>query len=255
MNENLLITFGCSWTYGVGVGYTIGMPLEEYMQIAWDKKICDRWSYRGEISTSLHLDNLNFAAGGNSNQIQFYYAKKYFGSDQFLRDQKTYKKIIVLHAITSTARNFFFDLEIGSIRHVGYGEQNKFAEFMVKHSYDPNFEIEQLEIEMNFWNRFYKSTGINHLWVDTFNHHNYNSSINNFLSGSTNRDLMSQLCVINNVSLVDTNSYHRSAWKVDDPRVSALINCNVLNPISKHPTQQGHQQIAKIIQPIVKSLL
>jgi len=126
---------------------------------------------------------------------------------------------------------------------------------MLKHSYDHNFEIEQLRIEMNLWNRFYKSVELKNLWIDTFNHHNYSSNIDNLLDSTlSQRDLMSKLCIVNNITF-EGGPYHKSSWEIDDDRVLGLVNCNILNPISKHPTKKGHEQIASILQPVLQSLL
>ncbi len=257
MRENLLITFGCSWTYGVGVGYIKGMSSENYLAIAQDEVRNNRWSYRGILCDTLGFDNLNFAQGKMSNQAQFFRAKRYFGGGEFLKDQQRYKQIFVLHAITSTARNFFFDIETKMVSHVKYDDGSKFSEFMLKHSYDHEFEVEQLKTEMYMWNTFYKAVNVKNIWVDTFNHHKYSANIDNLLaSTSEHRDLMSQLCIINNKSLPNNNnSYHKSSWVVDDDRVAALVSCDILNPISYHPTKQGHQQIASILQPILESWL
>lgn len=255
MNKKLLITFGCSWTQGVGVGYQQGMNRTDYEKIAWDKPTCNQWSYRGLLCKQYDLDNLNFSHGGSSNQAQFQYAKQYFGSDKFLQDRQLYEKIIVLHAITSTARNFYFDLDSNQIQHVKYSDNNKFSKFMVANCYAHEHEVKQLVTEMNFWNMFYKIAGIKNIWIDTFNHHNYNVPIDNLLDYTYRRDLLSQLCFKNNVCVADNNQYHKSNWSIDDDRVTAMINHEILNPISKHPTKKGHQQIADIVSTVLPSLL
>jgi len=253
MNDYLLITFGCSWTAGVGVGYVNGMDLAEYKKIAWQPDICDNQSYRGLLCAQLGMQNLNFAHGASSNQAQFYYAKRYFGSDNFSRDKAIYKKIIVLHAITSTARNFFFDATTQELRHVKYDQKDETAKFMLRHHYDHDFEIQQLQVEMNFWNAFYKSMGISNLWVDTFNHHAYDIPIDNLVDLLPQRDLMSQMCVGRQIPLINYVTHHKSSWKIDDYRVAKLIDCGLLNPISMHPTVQGHLEIAQLLEPIIRT--
>jgi hypothetical protein len=253
MNKKLIITFGCSWTYGVGAGYQPGQTANEYKAIAWDSSICDTKSFRGILSKRFALDNKNFAHGGSSNQAQFNYAKRYFGGIDFVQDHQKYEKIVVLHAITSTARNVFFNLESKSELHFKYNEICKFGTFMVKNSYDHDYEVQQLEYEMNFWNVFYKSVGINNIWVDTFNHHNYNHPIENMID-TGNRDLLSQLCIRNNINNFDKN-YHHSNWNTDSNRVDFLIKNGLLNPISKHPTEKGHVEIADLIAPTLQSML
>lgn len=271
MNKNLLITFGCSWTYGVGVGYQPTQTENEYKAIAWDSSICNLKSFRGILSKRFALDNKNFAHGRSSNQAQFYYAKKYFGGrdpsnnqeflqydknikeSNFNKDRETYNNIIVLHAITSTSRNVFFDLETMSVVHQKYTNPSKFSEFMVKHSYNHDYEIQQLYTEMNFWNVFYKSVGIKNIWIDTFNHHHYYQPIDNMID-LDDRDLLSQLCIRNNMKNFDKN-YHHSNQNIDSNRVAFLVEIGLLNPISNHPTEKGHIQIAEIIAPVLESKL
>jgi hypothetical protein len=95
-DKTLLITFGCSWTYGVGVNYSPGMNLSTFKKTAWDKSLCDKLSFRGILSSNLGLDNINFSHGGASNQRQFRLAKKFFVSAEFAQLKKKYKNIIVL---------------------------------------------------------------------------------------------------------------------------------------------------------------
>ena len=265
MKKKLFITFGCSWMYGVGVGYHSGQSVTEYYANAWDPVVCDTKSFRGVLSKNFGLDNKNFSMGGSSNQHQFNSAKKYFGSYDFKKDQEIYEDIIVLHAITSTARNVFFDPVTQQVIHFKYFDNykspiyDKFGKFMCKYAYDHNYEVMLLEQEMHFWNIFYESTGIKNIWVDTINHHLYHYTVKNMID-IENRDLLSQLCIKNNINKFD-NKYHysdqinQSHAKIDSNRIKFLINIGLLNPISNHPTEQGHLQIAEFIAPVLESKL
>ena len=61
MKKSLLVTSGCSWTFGVGAGFQHGMTKEQYHQIAWDTNISDQLSFRGILSNKYGLDNINWA--------------------------------------------------------------------------------------------------------------------------------------------------------------------------------------------------
>ena len=66
-----LLTFGCSWTKGVGIPYEKGMSKEEYLEVRssrWD--LMDKHSFRGILSERLGYENINYASGGSSNQRQ-----------------------------------------------------------------------------------------------------------------------------------------------------------------------------------------
>jgi hypothetical protein len=168
-----LITFGCSWTFGVGVGYEEGMKRPEYEKIAWEKSVCDQLSFRGLLSQKYNLVNVNFSIGGSSNQSQFRLAKIFFSSLEFKKMQKEFDQITVLWGITSTARNELFSIEKSQLVNFFYSRESQLAKSLIKFSYDHQNEVNLLEIEMNHWDIYFENLNVNNLWFDTFNHHNY----------------------------------------------------------------------------------
>ena len=60
MNKTLLITFGCSWVYGVGVNRKESMDESQYKKHAWGESICNEYSFRGLISKNLKSNNIKF---------------------------------------------------------------------------------------------------------------------------------------------------------------------------------------------------
>ena len=42
-SKNILITLGCSWTFGVGAGYEPGMRRRDFDKISYDPNICNEW--------------------------------------------------------------------------------------------------------------------------------------------------------------------------------------------------------------------
>jgi hypothetical protein len=259
MSSKLLITFGCSWTYGVGAIWYPNIKRVTYNSFAWNADACFKYSFRNLLCQEFNLENKNFSAGGSSNQRQFRYAKEYFGSDQFKKDLDAFEQIIVFHGITDTSRNEFYSIEFQELINMQYSMrktnkdmhtdfQKLCSEFMVKNSYNHNNEVNQLETELKFWNTFYQSYNIKNIWADTFNHHEYNVMIPNIIGHDlSQRDLMSQLAARNGMDVID-KTYHNSVWTIDSNRVDFLVKKEILNPISMHPTQEGHKQIYEIIK-------
>ena len=171
--KRLLITLGCSWTFGVGVGYTQNLGRAEYKNIAWDSDLCNTLSFRGILSTKYNLVNKNLSEGGTSNQRQLRLAKMFFSSVEFKQIQKEFDQITVLWGITSTARNELFFIEDNQLRTFFYSENSRLAKSIVKFSYDHQNEVDLLEIEMCHWDNYFKNLNIKNLWFDTFNHHDY----------------------------------------------------------------------------------
>lgn len=249
MNRPLLITCGCSWTYGVGVGYQSDMDSIEYKKIAWDKDICDTYSFRGLLANKYKFDTLNFSHGGSSNQKQFRVIKKFLSSSEGQQRIKDHPYVVVLHGITSTARNEMYLAGKQSLVNFKYDdpEYKEWSQYILEYFYNHDNEVARLTEEMSFLNCFYKAAGIENIWFDTFNHHQYSESIDNLVGDSImNRDMLSSIAKNVGLRYFD-NNYHRSSWKVDSNRVNYLINHGYLNPISNHPTKKGHELIADIL--------
>jgi hypothetical protein len=239
-----LITFGCSWVKGVGTCYTPGMTADDYNKCVWDEKFSEVNSFRIHISNKLHLFNINFAEAKSSNQRQFRYAKQFFTSDQFnsLRAEK--KPIYVLWGITSTARNELYSLKDNDLYNFTYTGGHELAKMMVQLSYDHTNEVNQLGIEMRFWNIFFESIEVKNIWVDLFNHHNYINPVKNLVGYDENpRDLLSYLAKRSGVVTEDTR-YHTSTWRNDSDRLNRLTHSGIINPYSFHPTAGSHLALA-----------
>lgn len=173
MDRILLITFGCSWTYGVGVNYDANDDRQIFEKNSWNQQTCDQLSWRGLLSQKYNLTNRNLSEGGSSNQRQFRRAKYYFSSDLFQVDLANHERIIVLWGITSTARSEIYSVEQNSFYNFFYSSDDKFSKFMFTNCYDHDIEVFNLRMEMLHWDRFFQSVGIENFWFDTFNTHDY----------------------------------------------------------------------------------
>jgi len=249
--SKVLVTFGCSWTYGVGLTYQPGMTIDEYQaSSAWDPDICNRLSWRGLLSARHGLTNINFAQGGSSNQKQFRLAKEFFASDQFFQLKQT-APITVLWGITSTARNEMFDCQTGRLENFFYSSQTGLAKMMTMFSYNHDNEVRALALEMQHWSSYFDALGVDYHWFDTFNHHDYSAQVPGLIGvDSAPRDQMSYLVQVNGGSSND-NEYHTSDWKLDSPRVEFLVSKGILNPYSYHPTQRGHEQLCDFFKNLL----
>jgi hypothetical protein len=257
MTRKILVTFGCSWMYGVGVHYVDGMLLDEYRSDAWNRSINDEHSFRGILSKKYNIQNINFSIGGSSNQHQFLRLKKFFNSDRYKDLVKKNAEIVVLHGITSTARSYFYEVKDEVAKDIMFNDNSDSGiKNYILNFYNHEHEIQLLTEEIQFINQFYKSNGIKNLWFDTFNTHKYNSELDNFLGHNDveTRDLLSQMALQTGIEDMD-RKYHRSTWKVDSNRIVFLVKSKHLNPVSHHPTKLGHQLIADIISPELEKIL
>jgi hypothetical protein len=252
MKKTALVTFGCSWTYGIGVWYEPGMSYDE-LKTDWHKRRDgDEFSFRALLSKKYGLHNINLSEGGASNQKQFRAVKEFFAGNSIQQLFDQYENIIVLHGITSTARNEMFVNELNEIRNFMYTEDTTWAKTMVKFFYNHDYEVDCLNKEMNFFDTFYSLAGIKNLWFDTFNHHNYSQTSNNLIGkNDSKRDLLSKMALISGLEEPD-DQYHTSHFIKDTNRIEILVNTGHLNPYTYHPTKKGHQLIANILDQHIR---
>jgi len=243
MNRKRLVTFGCSWTWGVGAHWTPadGDDKDLYDKYAWSYR-ADSMAARSLISDELNLNNINFARGGRSNQYNFRKAREYFTTPI-----KT--DAVVLWGITSTARTEVFDIEKNGYQNIKFDIHGKDYPNLMD-AYDHTNEVKILAENMLLWNDYFKFHNIPVIWYDTFNSHDYPHKIENLIPD----DLLSTMLAINNIQY-DTKWYHLSSWTNDDPRITKGIDNKLLNPISFHPSKLGQEKIASILMPYVKDVM
>lgn len=257
-----LVTFGCSWVKGCGVGYETGMKREEYNSLLNNEEICAKYSFRGILSEKWGCNNINYGAMGSSNMRQFRHALEHF-------KRKPEKKTVVLWGISSLFRHevwYNSRLKRGKLNpgytNVCYGHAlnlfkplnwKKDAPWLrarvninehLEHHFDEENEIKVLCNQMDHWNLFFESIGVVNYWFDIFNHHNYpyvNSRM--LFTHKRKRDLLSML-----VDDYRDDTYHQSQFSKDDSiRISDAVELGLVNPHSFHPTKEGHVKIANYI--------
>ena len=262
-----LITFGCSWMKGCGVGYKPGMEMNEYNKSIGDEDICSKYSFRGVLSKRWGCNNINFGCMGSSNMRQFRYALEHFKS-------KPERKTVVLWGITSIFRHEVWcntrikhgkpapkgycnvlyghnykpsnlkDIRLESKKDAMWTRAKVNVNEHLKYHFDEENEIKILCDQMDHWNLFFESIGIENYWFDTFNHHNYPHVNSRMLfNHKRKRDLLSML-----VNDYRDDTYHQSQFsKNDSVRISDARKLKLVNPISFHPTKEAHEKIADFI--------
>lgn len=230
MKTSKLVTFGCSWTAGVGACYEPGMSNGEYESIHKEE---GGFSFRSIISNHFGIENVNFAVKGSSNQRQFRLAEDY-----------DFEDCIVLWGITSTSRFEVWNNEKSKYKDLFMTADPTwikpdvldYIRFTRERFYDHDQEVKRLESRMKHWNHYFKSIGVKNYWFDTLNHHDYR--VDNMIEIGNPRDLLSRL------SNCDDKTYHYSHFKMDCDRIHIAEKKGLVNPYSFHPTKKGHKIIA-----------
>ena len=239
-----LVTFGCSWTKGVGIPYEKGMSREKYEEVRpsvnapqerWE--MMNKLSFRGILAERLNMQNINYSSGGSSNQLQERFATEYF-------NQHISKDTVVLWGITSITRN---ELTINGIRkNFHYGNSlDKYQQYYVDHFYDERTEIERLGNAMIHWNKFFEGHNIPNLWFQTFNTYKFPQKIDRLLP----RDLLT------NLTRPMLRDNHSSQWNIDSKRIREAKDKGLVNPYSLHPTKETHILIADMLEKPLREIL
>ena len=233
--EKLLISFGDSWVYGVGVNYQENMNEEEFKKNAWNKELCNQYSFRNIIAGHTNRNNRDFSEGGSSNQRQFRLAEKFFlsKSDSWFLEND----IIVIWGITSVYRNEFFNNSKNDYENFLL-DSNLLGNLLLKKYFSYDDEIKKLSGRMKFFNSFFKEKKIKNYWFSIFNDHKYYYNIDNILFNENNLlDLL-----VNDFEKNDI--YHKSIWNDEDRKIKIAKKNKLVNPFTLHPTKKSHEILA-----------
>lgn len=246
-NMKALITFGCSWTRGVGSWYDEEISYKDYLKCN-DTLSKDEYPFRTVLAKRHDYENINLSACASSNAKQFRLAEGYFNKD----DYKKFDKVIVLWGITSTAR-----LDIWNNKNKKYqslflnNDKDELSDIIREKHYDHEVELNRLSEQILHWDKYFSMIGVENYWFDTFNHHEYRYDSPNMILGKKNpRDLMSLICEEEGL-ILKRDDYHLSCWWTDSERIKFLEQKKLVNPHSLHPNMKCHIKIADIIDKFI----
>lgn len=281
--HSTLVTFGCSWTYGVGAYYTNDNVTDLVKGTTppgkfWDSSEIEPYAFRTLLSRKFNLENINYSMGGASNDHNFHAFETIMG-DKNRREQFLSSTPIVLWGITSTARIFRNDVEQNKYR--SFSLRNAKSMFFLNENYHPDMEDAELlqfvkemasnkeelytslhagmyydhdeEVirianKMKIINDVLSFYNVPIIWFDTFNTHTYYNSPDHCIS----IDLLSTM--LNNEKINFKARYHYSMWMNDDQRISKSVKKGLLNPRTFHPSKLGHEKITDILAPYVSRI-
>jgi len=242
----MLVTFGDSWVYGVGAGYSSENPVTE--KVYKEKRVSEEYlncSFRILLAKKLGIKNTNFSSQGSSNQKQFRLASEYF-----LRDKNVIKNSIVLWGITSVYRNEFFDTIKNNYDNFLVPAINRdlvLSEILSVRYMSKEVEIEKLYYNMELFNHYFKSVGIKNYWYNIFNDHEYPNKLSNILFKGNS------LLSVFTGDYKKNSQYHKSIWERTDRKIKTALKNKSVNPISLHPTKETHSKIANLLHNELQS--
>ena len=238
----MLITFGDSWVYGVGAGYTYDEPINWEMHEKYtDNLLSDEFincGFRILLAERMGLQNINFSRPASSNQKQLRYASEYF-----LRDKNITKNSIVLWGLTSVYRNEFFNTKLNKYENFFIPDSNIGLSKVLSVRYmSEKIEVEKLYYNIELFNHYFKSIGIKNYWFNIFNDHDFPNEVDNILFNGN-----SLLSVLLN-DYEKNDYYHKSVWSGEtDRKINTALKNKLVNPYSQHPTKESHSKIANLL--------
>lgn len=242
-----LVTFGCSWTAGVGLPYEKGMSREEYRAVRFSREdLMDKHSFRGILSERLDMENVNHAEGGSSNQKQERLATEYF-------NQNSTEDTVVLWGITAITRN---ELPIDGKRTNFLLEDTRKLDpvrYYYEHFHDEKYELERLSNHMIHWNHYFEGHNIPNLWFQTFNSYQFPQKIDRLLP----RDLLTNLThpAIRDHHSSEVDGNNKTHKGTDSQRIKEAARKGFVNPYSLHPTKETHLKIADMLETPLREIL
>ena len=260
--KTLLITLGCSWTFGEGAGCEPDMSAKEYEKIRYSSDYAWEFGWRRYVVEHFDVDHVNLGESGSSNQKQFHYAKNYFLSSKFAKDYKSHEHVIVLWGITTLRRNFMYFKDSKMYENIFLKEENvfqtrwntnkdKMTKALYKYCYDDDVALREVQSDILHWNQYFRLyPKIKNFWYDIFGSKKYTTKIKNFIDcDKPKRDLLYQICKNHLGEEVEK-------WKIEgrenyDPNfLDKYSTCfgyaeehGLVNPYSFHPYKTGYKFI------------
>ena len=257
-----LVTIGCSWVKGVGAAYSCKNPDDKdtYQSYRGITPHNAPYAWRTLLAKKYNLEHHNLAQGGSANKTQFRLATEYFNTVENPED------IIVLWGITSIHRDELFFNNIDKYRAFIFNRHTKRQEpwerrsgFNVINHFQRHFneknEYYQLTENIKHWQKYFDLRGIRHKWFDTLNPTNTIHKNAIVFPHEGMPDLMSQMTAEVSGEPCHGDRMHFSNWIVDSSRIQKLLDHNLVNPHSLHPSQEGSIVIANLLDQHVASML
>ena len=239
-----LLTFGDSWSYGIGAGYQDSWTPEYYHKHKSNKAVADKYAFRTILAKELDAEeNKDFSRPGGANDTQFrrFYTNYY---KQGRIDDISYEfepEDVILWGITSLYRMEFLESDLNATRvYTVPREGNTFTELYAAEYFDLNYQRFKCLYDMKHVERLCKDIGCKIIWYNFFNDHHFPDMENFLWNGSS---LLSTMIH----DYAPNDKYHMSTWDDTDRKIKRAIELKLCNPISGHPTIEGHKLIADIL--------
>ena len=259
--KTLLITLGCSWTFGEGAGYEPGMNKKQYEKIRYDDDLAWQYGWRRYVVEHFDIDHWNLGESGSSNPKQFHYAQNYFLSKKFAEAYKQHENIIVLWGLTTLRRTFMYFKDSKMYENMYINDEqywskwntsrDKVTRAIYKYCYDDDVALRELQSSILHWNQYFKLyPKIKHFWFDIFGSKEYTIKPKNFIDiDKPKRDLLYFICK-------DHEDKEDEKWKLegstrrDGYMIDKYCTCfgyaeekGLVNPHSYHPLKSGYKFI------------
>lgn len=248
MLKNSLITFGCSWMFGWNINDpTKKLPSDE--EIARQAPIADALSFRALISKSMGSVNINHSIPGSSNECQFRLANESFLKIKSFENMLSgSENVAVLWSITDLYRTEYWSSKRNKYKNIVFSSPaaDDYAKFYINDVFDPDQKALELAYQIRHWQIIFQKFGIKDYWIDLFNNNNYRDivDLDRFIFPRSN--LFSEMASAVAGSRVNDSEYYvnHTHSTVSSKRQQILIEQGLINPLTCHPTEQGHQMIA-----------
>lgn len=217
------------------------------IEIEKQKNQADQLSFRSHLSRALDLKNINFSSPGVSNEHQFRCANDAFLKNLGLTDfMRRSKQIIVLWSITDLHRLEYWDAGKKEYKNIVFssGPHSEFGKAYITQVFDPKQKALELAYKIRQWQLIFDDLGFKHFWIDLFNTNDYHGIVdmNHFIFPNDN--LLSRM---SGSCMEDSHYANHGDDAVLSTRLRTLIDLDLVNPVTGHPTASGHEKISDMI--------
>jgi len=245
---DVFVQFGCSWSRAWGSSSDEAYPFDQ--SYTENTEFLSRYSYMALLADHLGIPNrINFSLSGSNNDTQSRLMVEFVE-----RNRHKFRRVFISWGITSIYRWELFCNRIDAPWDYMQGtnpkhESAKEMEYYFKHHWDKGWQLQLLSNKILTLSSYLDKNNVEHLFFPVFQPYNRHNMLLNTLHDSVlfeidqdNNDMLSLMCQHEGI---DSPNDFMADPIYPDQRVDLLIKKNYLSQKHAHPTQKGHEFIAK----------
>ena len=160
------------------------------------------------------------------------------------------ENVAVLWSITDLYRTEYWSQKRKQYKNIVFSSEvaDDYAKFYINDVFDPRQKQLELAYQIRHWQIIFQHLGIKDYWIDLFNNNDYRGivDLDRFIFPGSN--LLSDMTRTLGLDISDDQHYiNHNNSVMSSKRQEILESQGLINPVTHHPTEQGHSMISEML--------